>query len=74
MLFSAPSAFTSSKSFAYFLLVSALGPFERNCDGLSIRNGLASPTEASGSSAVGVTGRQSPGSGPITRLKSNGSK
>ena len=39
-----------------------------------MRNGLASPTEASGSSAVGVTGRQSPGSGPITRLKSKGSK
>ena len=74
VLFSAPKDFTSSKSFAYFLLVSALGPFDRNCEGLSMRNGFAFPTEASGSSAVGVTGLQSPASGPITRLKSNDAK
>ena len=53
VLFSDPIDFTSSKSFVYSVLVSAFGPFERNCDGLSITNGFRFPTQASGSIAVG---------------------
>jgi hypothetical protein len=70
----APSSFTSSKSFAYAPLVSAFGPSDLNCEGLSMRKGFSLPTQASGSTAVGVTGRQLPAPGAITRLKSNGAR
>ena len=44
-----PSALTSLKSFAYWLLVSAFGPSLRNCEELVIRNGLTKPTHGVGS-------------------------
>src|SRR6188508_433758 len=62
VLLSAPIVFTSSKSFVYRALMSGLGPFERNCDGLSITNGFRFPTHASGSVAVELSGRHRPGS------------
>jgi hypothetical protein len=55
--------------------VSAFGPSERNCDGLSIRNGFKLPTQASGSRAPGTDGstenpigRQSPAPRPIVTV------
>ena len=73
VLFSDPSSFTSAKSSAYAALVSAFGPSERNCDGLSIRNGFRLPTHGSGSSAPRTggahpTGRQSPASVPMSNV------
>ena len=62
VLLSDPIAFTSSKSFVYPVLVSAFGPLERNCEGLSITNGFRFPTQASGSVAVAVSGRHRPAS------------
>ena len=35
----------SANSFAYLLLDSAFGPSERNCAGLSIRNGFTSASQ-----------------------------
>src|SRR5262245_53350037 len=60
-----PRSFTSLYSVAYFRLVSAFGPLERNCDVRWSVNGLTFETQANGSLAnAGSVGRHSPGSVP----------
>src|SRR5215212_1341442 len=71
VLFNAPSSFTSLKSLAYALLVSAFGPFERYRDESSIRNGFSLDTQPSGSKTGAdgqPIGRQLPASLPIDGL------
>src|SRR5258705_3415365 len=57
VLFAAPIALTSLKSRAYWSLVSAGGPDERNIDTLGMKNGLRLPTQAPSLALVGGVGR-----------------
>src|SRR5215207_5461593 len=66
VLFTDPIALTSLKSAAHVALSSVGGPAVRNCDELSMRNGLTPPTHGvgsrMGSPVVGsVSGHQCPG-------------
>jgi hypothetical protein len=68
VLVAEPSDLTSVNSRAYFRLVSASGPSERNCEGLRIRNGFTSFSQALGSlTNAGSTGRHTPGSKPTAK-------